>query len=75
MVNLELFIQYYPPHFITKGIYLLVTEIDTRYMAFCPTPDHFDSYEDYEEDMLPIVESISDTIYIENKLALKGFNI
>lgn len=62
-------------YIITKGIRLLVTEIDTRYIAFCPTPDNYEEYEDYEEDMLLIVEAISDTIYIENKLSLKGFDL
>lgn len=53
---------------------MLVTTLDLRYSAFHPTPDEFSHYGDYEESIKQIWELLAETIYMENKLALKGFD-
>ena len=54
---------------------MYVTTIDTRYISFCPTPDNFASNEDYDFAIKQIIDLIAEGMYMECKLALKGFDI
>ncbi len=54
---------------------MLLTKLDLRYSAYCPTPENFEDYDDYIDLLDSYVDILSETIYMENKLALKGIDL
>jgi len=54
---------------------MLVATLDLRYAAFCPTPENFENLDDYNEIIEGTVEMLADSIYMEKRMELNGFDL
>ncbi len=54
---------------------MFIAKTDLRYAAYCPLPEFFTSFDDYLLASKEIVDLLSESIYLENRLALKGIDL
>jgi len=54
---------------------MFIAKTDLRYAAYCPLPEFFTSFVEYTSLSEEMCSLLSESLYLENRLALKGIDI